>query len=209
LPESRLPGRTRRASGCDLLRGCRNRRRRRFHRHHDPGNQVRDKAESRHDRHHQPDDAQKGYIQVQVFREASANSTDLPLRPRAHQVFLAGDRPHAFSAVRAQIGVIRYHFSAVVAVHGSTPEFLEDNTPALGYSIASLPPRSEARFDWTLASASFSARPPPELLSRMANLMLRQGKSCVPLGRTVLKLHDALSFQLVTPSLVWSLTCPL
>lgn len=88
--------------------------------HDDPGDRVRQESDDGHKGHDQPNNADKGDIDVEIFGEAEAHAGDFSSQARTNQLASGERRSDANSAIGAHHSIVLDHFSAIVAVHNST-----------------------------------------------------------------------------------------
>src|SRR5579872_7155974 len=98
---------------CDWRRG----QEQRFLGHDDPGNRIRQKSDDGHKGHDQPDNADEGDIDVEIFGEAKAHPCDFSSQAWTNEFASRQRGADANSAISAYHSIVLNHFSAIVAVH--------------------------------------------------------------------------------------------
>src|ERR1700752_1465033 len=89
-------------------------------RNDDPGYGIGNQADACHERCDQPNQPDRGHVDIKVFGEPEADACDLASLTRPHQPLASDGRTPAGAPISTNIGVILNHFTAVVAVHIST-----------------------------------------------------------------------------------------
>jgi hypothetical protein len=90
-------------------------------RHDNPRNRIRQQTYSGHQGDEQPNQPYQGNVQVKVLRQSRAHPRNLPVHTWTYQTLSCRYRAHSYATVRANIGVVLNHLSAIVAVQGLPP----------------------------------------------------------------------------------------